>query len=181
MQKKWVSWLLAGIGFAGLAAGAIAYGMANPEVREAINPAAVSGAKEAEHAKASPVAASRATDTDLPMGNTGIDPFIDANPTEQEFMEVIHHMTHQKVEAWPKWGALRITAARIDELLMILDNAAYDNEGFYREALTAWKNGDFSNVVEVHNTIWKWQDGSVGKARSALTDEEEQAFVKRNF
>lgn len=181
MKKKRLSWLFTGIGFSLLVAGAVAYGMTKPEVRDAVKPHSVSVAEKADAANDQPVAASHTKDKDLPIGYTGIYQFIDTNPAEEEFMEAVHHMTHQKVKAWPKWGAIHITEERIDELLAILDDAAYDNEKFYRETLTAWENGDFSKVADVHNTIWKWQDGSVGKARGTLSDEDEQAFIKSNF
>ncbi|WP_050632333.1 DUF6241 domain-containing protein [Bacillus andreraoultii] len=99
---------------------------------------------------------------------------------ELDFMQTIHEMTHQKVEADQKWGLTPITEQQIDKMLRTLDREDYANEEFYREALTAWKNGDFSNAVEVHNTIWEWQDGTLGKATGLLTPEEEEEYLKEN-
>lgn len=103
------------------------------------------------------------------------------NRDEETVMQAIHNMTHQKVEAHPKWGELQVTEERIDELLTALDEEDYKHEEFYSETLTAWKSGDFSNAVEVHNKLWKLQDGSIGEAIRLLTPEEEAEYVEKNF
>lgn len=101
--------------------------------------------------------------------------------TESEFMEVIHHMTHQKVEASPKWGAVQITEKRIDEMLTVLGANELENEDFYQETLSAWKNSDFSNAVEVHNKIWKMQNGTIGEATKLLNEDEEAEYIQKHF
>lgn len=98
-------------------------------------------------------------------------------PEESAFMQTIHEMTHQKVYADQKWGFTPITEEQIDKMLRTLDKVDYENEEFYRETLTFWKNGDFSNAVEVHNRIWEWQGGEIGKATRLLTPEEEQDYL----
>jgi len=90
-------------------------------------------------------------------------------------------MTHQKIYATEKWGSLEITAERIDEMLETLENTEFENAEFYREALTAWDEGDFSNAVYVHNEIWGIQGGTIGKALRLLTSEKEQEFIEDNF
>lgn len=100
---------------------------------------------------------------------------------EAGFMQRIHDMTHQKVYANDKWGALETNEENITMMLSLLDENEYEDEDYYREVLTTWKDGDFSNAVEVHNKIWRAQDGSIGKAKRLLTPEEEQLFVKNNF
>ena len=100
---------------------------------------------------------------------------------EEDFMEAIHFMTHQKVSAGTKWGALEITNERIDEMLSVLDKEDFSREDFYRETLLAWKEGDFSNAVDVHNRIWNVQDGTIGRATGLLTEEEEAHYIEANF
>lgn len=104
--------------------------------------------------------------------------YSDGIPSESEYMQILHEMTHQKVDAEQKWGFTPNTPEQIDKMLKILDEADYEHEKFYREALEAWKKGDFSNAVEVHNTIWNWQNGNIGKATRLLTPEEEQDYLK---
>lgn len=98
--------------------------------------------------------------------------------SEKEFMQTMHEMTHQKVKANEKWGYTPMTPQQIEKMLMILDKADYKHEDFYREALTAWKNGDFSNAVKVHNTIWEWQGGTIGKAYGLMSPEEEREYLE---
>lgn len=102
-------------------------------------------------------------------------------PKEEEYMNALHKMTHQKVKAIPKWGALQITDETISQMLGVLDRADYEHEAFYRETLEAWEDGDFSNAVHVHNRIWEWQDGTIGKAERLLTPEEEAEFIKHKL
>lgn len=101
--------------------------------------------------------------------------------SEKQYMQVIHNMTHQKVEAHEKWGSEKITDKKIDEMLEILDEENYVNEKFFREVLNAWKDGDFSNAVVVHNTIWEWQGGTLGEAKRLMTPEEEKEYIKFHF
>lgn len=75
----------------------------------------------------------------------------------------------QKVYAETKFGAIEMTEENIEEMFSILDQAKYGEESYYREALTAWKNGDFSNSLDVHNRIYREQDGDTGFATRLLT------------
>lgn len=100
--------------------------------------------------------------------------------SEDGFADAIHYMTHQKIYATAKWGSLEITDERIDSMLETLDKTDFVDEEFYRETLDAWKSGDFSNAVEVHNYIWEQKDGNIGQAQRLLTEEEEQAYIEAN-
>src|SRR5690606_14695244 len=86
----------------------------------------------------------------LPVETVGLD--------EAQFQVKLHHMTHQKIEATEKRGMIEMTPERIDEMLKILraNEGAYDEYEFYEDTLTAWEQGNFSNAVKVHNTIWEW-------------------------
>lgn len=97
------------------------------------------------------------------------------------FKDVLHYMTHQKVYAATKWGAIQMTDENINKMLAILDETDYKYEEYYRNVLTYWKNGDFSNAVEVHNRIYREKDGNTGFATDLLTPEEEQKFIQGNF
>lgn len=97
------------------------------------------------------------------------------------FKDALHYMTHQKVYAATKWGAIQMTDENINKMLAILDETDYEDEEYYRDVLTEWKNGDFSNAVEVHNRIYRERDGNTGFATDLLTPEEEQKFIQGNF
>lgn len=96
--------------------------------------------------------------------------------------EQIHTMTHQKVHSEFKQGAFEMNEENINALLLALDRSESNDEiKYYKEVLNKWKDGDFSNAVEVHNKLWLEQGGTIGKAERLLTPEEEQDFVERNF
>ncbi|WP_052455567.1 DUF6241 domain-containing protein [Bhargavaea cecembensis] len=105
----------------------------------------------------------------------------DEPPDEERMMQDLHRMTHQKIDAKQKWGALQITRRRIDEMLRTVEEGNYAHGDLYRDILTKWQEGDFSNTVEAHNAIWDLQDGTVGKAKRLLTREEEEDFIRRQF
>ncbi|MBT2654199.1 hypothetical protein J7E81_02935 [Bacillus sp. ISL-18] len=100
---------------------------------------------------------------------------------EETYQKILHAMTHQKVAADEKWGGYRITEEDINLMLRTLEVTNYDHEDYYRKVLTSWKRGDFSNAVEVHNKIWEWQGGNIGKATRLLTPQEEKEYIKKNF
>jgi hypothetical protein len=102
--------------------------------------------------------------------------------TEARLQFYLHEMTHSKVYAEDKWGAARLmTPENIEELLAIVEASDFNEKAFYRNTLEDWKEGDFSGAVDVHNTIWHWHRGSVGKATRLMTQEEEQAYIRSNF
>lgn len=105
-------------------------------------------------------------------------PFADG---EESFIQNVHDMTHQKVYAEDESGAIEASVQNINALLAILDETDFADKEYYREVLIMWKDGDFSNAVEVHNKIWKDQGGHSGKAERLLTPEEEKEFVENNF
>jgi len=102
---------------------------------------------------------------------------------EGRFQTMLHQMTHQKIEASKKVGAIEMTPERIDEMLKIAhaNEDVYEQYEFYEKTLTAWEQGDFSNSVDVHNTIWDWHNGTVGRAIGLMTPEQEAEFVERHF
>ena len=103
--------------------------------------------------------------------------------SEGEVQTYLHRMTHQKIVASEKRGAIEMSPQNIQNMLTIVrENAeSYEHSDFYEEALTAWEQGNFSNAVTVHNTIWTWHGGTVGKATGLMTPEQEADYVNRNF
>lgn len=95
----------------------------------------------------------------------------------------IHRMTHQKVRAEHKWGHLRITDERIDEMISLLEQYDVPDRTFLHEEMLNWKNGDYSNSVEIHNTLTQISDYSVriGKTYGLLQPAEEQRFINQKY
>ncbi|SFK51777.1 DUF6241 domain-containing protein [Salinicoccus halodurans] len=100
----------------------------------------------------------------------------DGRMSERVFSDRLHGMTHQKVYAEEKWGYVPITEKSIDLMLEILEESDYTHQDFYKQSLLAWKDGDFSNAVKVHNVIWNSKGGNVGKAQRLLTPQEEMDY-----
>ncbi len=90
----------------------------------------------------------------------------------------IHEMTHNKIYADVKYGSRPITAEGIATLKEIVQKNDYQDEKFYLETLNAWEEGNFSNAVNVHNTIWTWHGGTIGKAQRMMTEAEQQAYAR---
>lgn len=107
----------------------------------------------------------------------------EADMDEKRIQKYLHLMTHQKVEAKEKWGAVEMTPENIGNLLTIVESnqGQYENATYYIEVLTQWQKGDFTNAVEVHNYIWQLNGGTVGRATGPLDAAEEQIYIKKNF
>ncbi|MGH2066364.1 DUF6241 domain-containing protein [Aerococcus sp. L_4] len=122
-------------------------------------------------------------ETKVLLGRELYDSWIYLDITEETtFLMAIHYMTHQKVLADSKQGALEITPERIAIMLeqaeAFSDSAHYP---FYIEILNAWDAGDFSNAVYAHNYVWNAQDGTIGEAYGLFDESQEAEFVQANF
>lgn len=106
-----------------------------------------------------------------------------ADMEEGKLQTYLHQMTHQKIVADKKRGALEMSPENIGNMLKIVreNKDLYRHGDFYEETLTAWENGDFSNAVTVHNTIWNWHNGTVGRATGLMSAEQEAEYVEKNF
>jgi hypothetical protein len=107
---------------------------------------------------------------------------IDQSPSEEGVLEILHFMTHQKVRSEEKWGFVQITEVNLLAVKQVLEeNPAFNQNIDMLAIVTTWLNNDFSNIVAEHNSIWKMNDGSVGKAYGILSPSEEAALVKQQF
>ncbi|MGG1676404.1 DUF6241 domain-containing protein [Neobacillus sp. NRS-1170] len=105
------------------------------------------------------------------------------NMSENDMRDVIHQMSHQKVVADKKWGAIPLTNKRVNRLLEVVkeNQANYINTDVYYGILKRWAKGDFSRADEDHNAIWSLQKGTVGKADGLASSKEERDFIEENF
>lgn len=103
--------------------------------------------------------------------------------SEAQVQIYLHQMTHQKIVADKKRGAVEMTAKNIANMLTIVkkNHDSYEHSDFYEKTLAAWEKGDFSNVASIHNTIWNWHNGTVGRATGLMTQEQEEAYVSKHF
>ncbi|KMY53120.1 hypothetical protein AC623_03265 [Bacillus sp. FJAT-27231] len=103
------------------------------------------------------------------------------NPTQDEIVSIMHKMTHQKVIARDKWGAIEMTPANIDKVYEVIKPSKFKDKEDLLLITEKWKQGDFSEVDKDHNFFWKLQNGNIGKAFGVVSEEEEMQFIKNNF
>ncbi len=105
-------------------------------------------------------------------GSTSAPTVLSDDMSEYNVQLYIHEMTHNKVYADVKFGSRPMTAEGIATLKAIVQKNDFQDEKFYLETLEAWEEGNFSNAVKVHNTIWTWHGGTIGKAKRMMTEDE---------
>ncbi|MEX3746499.1 DUF6241 domain-containing protein [Lysinibacillus xylanilyticus] len=105
--------------------------------------------------------------------------------TEQKASEVIHSMSHQKVQSGAQWGHEQITQEKVDRLLAVCKMNDYKHNDLYISILERWSKGDFSHAVEDHNAVWEiHQNGNEdapGYATHLKTPQEEMYYIKEYF
>jgi hypothetical protein len=115
------------------------------------------------------------------IGGVQYDIGIDEGSTEGEVIDVMHKMTHQKVKASEKWGAIPMTNDSINDVFTIVTKSDFAHKDKLLAILEKWKNGSFENADSDHNYFWNYQGGTIGEARGTLSLQEEEEFIKNNF
>ncbi|WP_087973481.1 DUF6241 domain-containing protein [Oceanobacillus rekensis] len=101
---------------------------------------------------------------------------------EETFLKYIHYMSHQKVKAEQKSFFYEITDERIDWLIDAAQLSSFDDS--YMELLQRWDNGDFSEVVNDHNSVYQksgMESSERGEATDTLSPEEEQDYIENRI
>ncbi|MGG5252126.1 DUF6241 domain-containing protein [Neobacillus sp. SM06] len=106
---------------------------------------------------------------------------INEQSTEEEVIQTMHEMTHQKVKADQKWGATLLTPKTAEAVFTIVKSSHFKEKDQLLEIATRWKNGDFSQIISDHNYFWNLQGGTIGKAYGKLSKAEEETYILTNF
>lgn len=106
---------------------------------------------------------------------------ISEQSSEADVIQAMHEMTHQKVKADQKWGAVPLTANTAEAVYTIVENSDFKHKDDLLKIASRWKKADFSEIVSDHNYFWGLQGGTIGKAYGKLSKIEEQTFVLNNF
>jgi uncharacterized protein YxeA len=101
--------------------------------------------------------------------------------TEREIIDIMHKMTHQKVKAEDKWGAIPMSEHTVSQVLEFLEKSKFATKEDLMDIAKKWKSGDFQTVDYDHNFFWQWQGGTVGRAYGIMSSAEEEEFIKNNF
>ncbi|MGQ3380752.1 DUF6241 domain-containing protein [Priestia endophytica] len=103
------------------------------------------------------------------------------NPTGKDIESIMHKMTHQKVRAERKTGAVRMTPEAIDEVIELINDVQPSNSQELLKMANHWKNGNYEHIVEEHNYFWSREGGNIGKAYGRASLMEENEFIRQNF
>lgn len=115
------------------------------------------------------------------IGGVQYDIGIDESSSQDEVIEVMHKMTHQKVKAKEKWGAIPMIPNTINQVINIVENSVFEQKDDLLAILDKWKKGIFSEIDDDHNYFWTYQGGTIGKAYGIMSKSEEEAFIQNNF
>jgi hypothetical protein len=115
------------------------------------------------------------------IGGVQYDIGIDDNSSQDAVIEVMHKMTHQKVKAKEKWGAIPMIPDTINQVYDIVEKSEFEQKDDLLAILAKWKKGSFSEVNEDHNYFWTYQGGTIGKSYGIMSKSEEETFILNNF
>ncbi|PFP22675.1 hypothetical protein COJ96_25255 [Bacillus sp. AFS073361] len=115
------------------------------------------------------------------IGGVQYDIGIDDSSSQEAVIEVMHKMTHQKVKAKEKWGAIPMIPDTINQVYTIVKNSEFAQKADLLAILGNWKKGIFSEIDDDHNYFWTYQGGTVGKAYGIMSQSEEETFIRNNF
>ncbi|MDM5153325.1 DUF6241 domain-containing protein [Bacillus sp. DX1.1] len=106
---------------------------------------------------------------------------IDNSSPESAVIAAMHKMTHQKVRAQEKWGAIPMTKQGTDLIYNIVAQSSFKEKDRLLQIAERWKNRDFSQISDDHNFFWTFDGGTIGKAYGMLNTSEERTFAINNF
>lgn len=98
--------------------------------------------------------------------------------SEKRMQEVLHEMTHQKVSARLKNGAVQMSKDNILACIKIVEASDYKAKNYYLNMLNRWWDGNFNAVDSDHNALHGLLklDGDT-RANGQLSDSEEDEFL----
>lgn len=106
---------------------------------------------------------------------------VDQSSAEKEVMDTMHFMTHQKVMAEKKTGAVEMSKENVEKIFSILQLSDFEKKETLLEIAAKWRNEDFTGIIEDHNYFWEMDGGQIGKAYRVLKPADEEKFIENNF
>ena len=95
-------------------------------------------------------------------------------------LNLIHSLANTLIKAEYKWECTEVTPNTIEKALSGIDYIEDRYQRIYfRSSLESWKEGNFSNAIEVHNKVWSMLEGNVGEAYDL--DEESIEKIKEKY
>lgn len=187
-MKKWIG--IAGIVMIGAIGAGTYVAYDDPQNNKKSNPLVETQTDEHEEAEIMAGSAEEPVDHSAPLflfkevlTKEQIEKRYPLDMSEGSMQTTLHEMTHQKIKAEKKWGLTPLTLERIERLLQVVEanKSTYEKEDAYLDMLNNWKLGNFLGIDSQHDTIWAFQDGTVGQAYGVFTAAEEEEFIKDNY
>ncbi|MBU5337115.1 DUF6241 domain-containing protein [Intestinibacter bartlettii] len=95
-------------------------------------------------------------------------------------LKLIHSLANSLIKAEYKWECTEVTPNTIEKVISGVDYLEDRYQRIYfRSNLENWKQGDFSNAVDVHNKVWSILEGNVGEAYDL--DEDNISKIKEKY
>lgn len=113
--------------------------------------------------------------------------FNEEKPNQTELIKSMHLMTHQKISARSKWGAIPMTPDNIQQstdYLELLKTKFKIGDSMYSELKTMldhWSQGDFSQADKEQDRLLHFLQASRGFSNGLATKNEEELFILNNF
>jgi len=113
--------------------------------------------------------------------------FNEEKPNRTELIKSMHLMTHQKISACSKWGAIPMTPQNIQhsaEYLNLLKSKFKIEDDMYAELnimLENWSQGDFSKADTEQDRLLHFLQANRGFSNGLATENEEELFILNNF
>ncbi|TCI23653.1 DUF6241 domain-containing protein [Exiguobacterium sp. SL-9] len=113
--------------------------------------------------------------------------FNEENPSRTELIKNMHLMTHQKISARSKWGAIPMTPDNIQQsadYLELLKTKFKIGDSMHAELKTMldhWSQGDFSQTDKEQDRLLHFLQASRGFSNGLATENEEELFILNNF
>jgi hypothetical protein len=114
---------------------------------------------------------------------SALDPNVTIVNGEDSIVAIMHHMTHQKVDAEDKWTNVKMTPERVTMVRQIIETRGQEwkHKSELLAMATKWETGNFSEIDKDHNFLWGLEGGNIGKAKGILSAADEQAFIAKTF
>ena len=111
------------------------------------------------------------------------DPNVIINWDEKHIQQSMHQMTHQKVQARSKVGAVEMNDDNIKSLISIVEQSKYKHKDYYLKVLNEWSRGNFGSIRKDHNKLREMNQISNddSKAIGKASKMEEQKFIRKTF
>ncbi|WP_241484286.1 DUF6241 domain-containing protein [Bacillus clarus] len=107
--------------------------------------------------------------------------YITNDSSEREVISAMHSMTHQKVKAAQKFGAIPMAKKNAEKIRDIINYNDFEKKAELLVIAGRWIDRDFSKIIDDHNYLREFQEDKDSKATGVIDAVEEEYFVLTKF